>query len=427
MSPDGTRFLMDFRPINGSRRTPFKTKTAMWEEAKRLFAIWQGAGEVEEQSEDPTFSQAYKRYVEKMKRRLENPEDKFGAQSLRTNRDQLKRLLKLTVGDQKLGGRKVRSLSRQMVVEDLWPQIRNRKHNGRPTSPITALSYMTAFKSFLKYCVARSYVDRNVAELACDKNAGDEYIVLPNRVQKWKEKRAAGAAKVHPDNVRAILAHTPDEHKSKIRFAIYAGLRISEQLTLKVIDRKADWYEPQMGGIDFKENVVLVRNSLSRGLKTSEDTIGDTKSLQGWREVPLDPAFCQELRLEWEALPEIRRAEGWLFPSVHGTRSNPDNWRKRILYAACDNAGITKKQRPCWHELRHAFATAFLTKMGPDFVACQELMGHADMSTTLLYKHVIRDPERDKKMTSGIVGFFDEDTPDIDPDNPNIVPFKKAV
>jgi integrase len=97
--------------------------------------------------------------------------------------------------------------------------------------------------------------------------------------------------------------------------------------------------------------------------------------------------------------PNACREWGWqfVFPSairstdrstgeLHGYYS-PGSSLQKAMKRAVRDAGITKRAGP--HTLRHSFATHLLER-GSDIRTIQELLGHTDLRTTMIYTHVMQ-------------------------------------
>ncbi len=106
------------------------------------------------------------------------------------------------------------------------------------------------------------------------------------------------------------------------------------------------------------------------------------------RIVPLGRAAAEWIRryLEGGRTALAKRGSPWLFVNARdgGPLSRVGFWK--VLKAYGTRAGLTRDLSP--HVLRHSFATHLLER-GADLRSIQMMLGHADLSTTQIYTHVL--------------------------------------
>ena len=217
-------------------------------------------------------------------------------------------------------------------------------------APASIRRNVSAVRSYFRFLLGEGHVVRDPSE----------------RLETPKRWRTLPEVLTVADIERLLAAPTLDEplafrDRALLELAYGAGLRVSEWITLGVRD------------LLLEDSLVRV---FGKGSKERLVPIGRTA-------VGAIAVYLRELR------PRLERGKvkGVLFLNARGTpMTRMGAWK--ILRKYVERAGLEKRVTP--HTLRHSFATHLL-EGGADLRAVQEMLGHADISTTQIYTHVDRE------------------------------------
>ncbi len=227
------------------------------------------------------------------------------------------------------------------------------KQNGRAVATISRS--VSSIRAFFKYLV-------NERVTANDPAA---HMSAPKQEKKLPHVMTKG-------EVERLLASPPSDTPGGLRDRamlelLYAtGIRVSELISLD-----SDHVNPEMGfirctGAGGKERIVPI-GRLAQA------------------------AVALYLSSAREHYAKPGRKESGLFLNHLGTRMTRQGFWK-IIKKYARESGITKEITP--HTLRHSFA-AHLLENGADLRSVQEMLGHADISTTQIYSQVMKPRMKD--------------------------------
>jgi integron integrase len=198
-----------------------------------------------------------------------------------------------------------------------------------------------------------------------------------------------------PREVRALLQELSGTAALVASLLYGTGMRLLEGLRLRVKDIEFERRELIVrSGKGGKDRVTVLPENLIAPLQ-QQLAAAHARHLEdlaaGYGEVWLPDALVLKY-------PQVSRAWGWqwVFPGATISTDPRSGVRRRhhlneasvqkAVSLAARRAGIHKPCSP--HILRHSFATHLL-QAGYDIRTVQELLGHADVSTTMIYTHVL--------------------------------------
>jgi integrase/recombinase XerD len=211
--------------------------------------------------------------------------------------------------------------------------------------------YYSSVKGFFKHLFASGYLEKNPMEkLSAPKvSKGLPVVLNVNEVEKILDA----------PNTSTKLGL---RDKALLEIFYACGLRVSELINLKVADLFLNEEIIRVFGKGSKERLIPIGSS---AIKWIEEYLSKSRPL----------------------LVKKAKSENYLYLNNRGTKlSRMGIWK--IVHQNSEAAGIKKEVHP--HTFRHSFATHLL-EGGADLRAVQEMLGHADISTTQIYTHLDRD------------------------------------
>jgi integron integrase len=195
--------------------------------------------------------------------------------------------------------------------------------------------------------------------------------------------------------VQRIIHHLSGTYKLISQLLYGSGLRVTECLTLRIQDLDFERREITVrSGKGNKDRRTVLPDLISQPLKNQLESVQllHQQDLQdGYGSVYLPKGLARKY-------PNAQREWIWqyVFPSSNLSRDphsgiirrhhlHPSGLRRAVRSAA-RKARVEKHVTP--HIFRHSFATHLLEN-GYDIRTVQELLGHADVSTTMIYTHVL--------------------------------------
>lgn len=218
-------------------------------------------------------------------------------------------------------------------------------------SGTSSARYFSSLKGFFLFLIKNKYILKNPIEKISAPKLSKK---LPSVLDVYEVEKILS----QPD----ISDKFGLRDKAMLELFYACGTRVSELINLKISD------------LFFSDEIIRV---FGKGSKERLIPIGS--SAIKW--------INDYLKLSRPLLMKKSKSENYLFLNSRSSKlSRMGVWK--IIDRYVKEAGIEKEVHP--HTFRHSFATHLL-EGGADLRAVQEMLGHADISTTQIYTHIDRD------------------------------------
>lgn len=249
----------------------------------------------------------------------------------------------------------LRGMSEASVKEYVKCVLNLQKFYGKPVSNVTE----NEIKGFLHHLVVKKKLAASTVNIH---NSALKFLFHKTLKRGWDPENLPRLKKpknlpdiLTKEEVQAIFDATDNlKHKCVLMTVYGSGLRLSEIVGLKV------------GDIDSKNMRIFIRQGKG---KKDRYAILSQKSLE-------------ILRDYWK----VYKPKDWLFEGMKEGTSYTRRGVQDMFQKAVKKTGI--KKDVSLHSLRHAFATHML-ESNVNLFHIKQLLGHADISTTTIYLHMV--------------------------------------
>lgn len=303
------------------------------------------------------------------------------------------------------------------IVEEARTALRLKHYAYR-----TEQTYLDWIKRYMDHCVQANWDTENsssvklyLTALAVEKQVASSTQnqafnallflfsnVFGKELTDIKDSVRAKAKKNFPavlsiDEVKRLFAQVEGTQRMILELIYGSGLRVSELTRLRVMNIDFDNLHIIIkNGKGGKDRIVSLPKKLEEVLRIHLAKVKELHNQDlalSYGDVYLPPALARKY-------PNAGREWKWqyVFPSVNlatdprsgKTRRHHilDNTVQRIMKKAVTAAKIPKKATV--HTLRHSFATHLLMS-GVNIREIQELLGHKNLETTMIYTHIVRE------------------------------------